>query len=137
MAVKTLKNNSKSKTLEELNKITDRIIGIAIEVHKNLKPGFVERIYEKALKYEFERNNICFECQKQIKVKYKDVELGFQQIDLLIEDEIIIETKVVNEINDIHIAQLLSYLKTMERRLGLILNFAKPTLEIKRVINGF
>ena len=133
--LETLKNDSKS--LGELNKITDRIIGIAIEVHKNLKPGFVERIYEKALKYEFEKNNICFESQKQIKVQYKDVELGFQQIDLLIEDEIIVETKVVNEINDIHIAQLLSYLKTMKRRLGLILNFAKPALEIKRVINGF
>lgn len=109
MTLDTLKNDSKS--LEELNKITDRIIGIAIEVHKNLKPGFVERIYEKALKYEFEKSGICFESQKQIKVQYKDVELGFQQIDLLIEDEIIVETKVVNEINDIHIAQLLSYLK--------------------------
>jgi len=135
MILKTSKNDRKS--LEELNKITDRIIGIAIEVHKNLKPGFVERIYEKALKYELGKNDICFESQKQIKVQYKDIELGFQQIDLLIEDEIIVEAKVVSEINDIHIAQLLSYLKTMKRRLGLLLNFAKPALEIKRVINGF
>ena len=80
---------------------------------------------------------MSFESQKQIKVQYKDVELGFQQIDFLIDDEIVVELKVVNEISDIHIAQLLSYLKTVKRRLGLILNFAKPTLEIKRVINGY
>lgn len=135
--MKNLTNNTTTVTLEELNKVTDKIIGIAIEVHKNLGPGFVERIYEQALRYEFGRSRLSFESQRQIKVQYKNIELGFQQIDFLIDNEIVLELKVVNEISDIHIAQLLSYLKTIKRRLGLILNFAKPTLEIKRVINGF
>lgn len=130
-------SNTKTKSLDELNNITDKVIGIAIEVHKTLGSGFVERIYELALRYEFGNSDLGFELQKQIKVQYKNIELGFQQIDFLIENEIVVELKVVNEINDIHIAQLLSYLKTMNRRLGLVLNFAKPTLEIKRVVNGF
>ena len=122
---------------EQYNRLTDKIIGIAINVHKQLGPGFVERIYQKALVHEFNNNKINFEYEKQIKVKYKNIELGLQQIDFLIDDKVIVETKSVFEINDINVAQILSYLKTYERGVGLILNFAKPRLEIKRVVNNF
>lgn len=125
------------KTREDLNKLTQRIIGIAIEVHKLIGPGFIERIYEQALRREFIKNKVNFESQKQIKIKYKDTELGIQQIDFIIEDEIILEIKAVSQINSIHIAQLISYLKAIERRLGLILNFARDRIEIKRVVNKF
>ena len=97
----------------------------------------MERIYEKALRQEFLRNKINFEFQKQIKVKYKDTELGIQQIDFLIEDEIVLEIKAVSEINNINKAQLISYLKTIDKRVGLVLNFAREKLEIKRVVNKF
>jgi GxxExxY protein len=70
-------------------------------------------------------------------VDYKEVHLGNQRIDFMIEDVIILELKSVSEINNIHMAQLLSYLKSSNKKLGLILNFAKATLDIKRVVNKF
>jgi len=125
------------KKKEELNELTDKIIGAAIEVHKSLGPGFIEKIYEKALKYEFGEKDIKFTNQTEVNVSYKGLDLGKQRIDFLIEDEVIVELKAVSEINDIHLAQILSYLKTIDKRVGLILNFAKGTLDIKRVVNNF
>ncbi|MCK4575375.1 GxxExxY protein, partial [candidate division WOR-3 bacterium] len=95
---------------EQLNKLTEKIIGLAIKVHKKLGPGFVERIYEKALAYEFKKANINFREQVDIKVKYEDIELGYQRVDFIVE-EVIVELKSVSEISEIHEAQLLSYLK--------------------------
>ncbi len=120
---------------EEINELSNRIIGLALEVHKALGPGFVEKIYQKALAYEFKEAKIIFEEQKRIKVNYKGVYLGDQRVDFLVENEIILELKSVSEINEIHEAQLLSYLKTTDKRLGLILNFAKRKLDIKRLVN--
>lgn len=117
--------------------MTDKIIGTAIEIHKSLGPGFVERIYERALMQELNQRNMKFENQKQVYVVYKGSQLGMQRIDFLIEEEIIVELKAVSEINGIHMAQILSYLKAMDKRVGLILNFAKGTLDIKRVVNKF
>lgn len=114
--------------------LTDKIINLAINIHKKLGPGFVEKIYEKVLDYELIKNKIDFERQKLIKVKYENILLGDQRIDFLIEDKIVLELKAVSEINEIHIAQMISYLKTIDKKLGLILNFAKNKLEIKRVI---
>lgn len=124
-------------TANELNKLSERIIGIAIEIHKTLGPGFTEKIYEKALALKFDREKIKYLQQKVIKVKFENTLLGNQRIDFLAENEIILEIKTVNEINEIHKAQILSYLKTTNKKLGLILNFAKGTLEIKRVVNNF
>ena len=115
--------------------LTDKIINLAIKVHKKLGPGFVEKVYEKALAYEFERNNLEFIRQKVIKVKYDDMCLGNQRIDFLIEDKVVVDLKAAVTIIDLYIAQVLSYLKTMDRRVGLLLNFSRPTLQIKRVIN--
>lgn len=118
-----------------IDELSNKIIGIAIEVHKTIGPGFVEKIYERALAYEFQKRKIEFTNQKVIRVRYKEIELGDQRIDFLIEDEIILELKAVSKIDKLHIAQMLSYLKAANKKLGLILNFAKQTLEIKRVIN--
>ena len=113
---------------------TDKIISLAINVHKKLGPGFIEKIYEKALEHEFEKNEINFKKQKQIKVKYDAVLLGNQRLDFLINDEIVVELKAVSEINEIHLAQMISYLKAASMKVGLILNFAKNKLDIKRVV---
>jgi len=121
----------------ELNNLSRRIIGLAINVHKKLGPGFIEKIYEKALAYEFKGQEIKFTNQAIIRVKYNDLFLGNQRVDFMVENEVILELKAVSELNNIHEAQMLSYLKTANKRLGLILNFALATLEIKRIVNNF
>ena len=115
--------------------LSRKIIGAAIEVHRELGPGFLENIYEEALKLEFTEHDLNFESQKEIKVKYLDTVIGSHRLDLLVENRIIVELKTVKELIDIHFAQLRSYLKATGFKVGLLLNFAKPTLEIKRVVN--
>ena len=117
---------------EELSK---KIIGAAIEVHKELGPGFLENIYEEALKLELSEHRLHYDNQKEIKIKYLGVEIGTHRLDLLVENKIIVELKAVKEFADIHFAQLRSYLKATGLKVGLLLNFAKPALEIKRVVN--
>ena len=120
-----------------MNRLTEEIIGLAIKVHKRLGPGFVERIYEQALAYELQRCGIPAVRQKAITVRYEGLDLGAQRVDLLVGEEVIVEIKSVSEFNAIHEAQMLSYLRTADKRVGLILNFAKPTLSIKRMVNRF
>ena len=122
---------------EQLDKLTEKVIGLAIKVHKKLGPGFVEKIYEKALAYEFNKENINCHEQAVIKVGYEDIELGSQRVDFMIEDVVMLELKSVSEISEIHEAQILSYLKTTNCRVGLILNFAKKKLDIKRLVNHY
>ena len=119
----------------KVDEITEAIIGAAIEVHRELGPGFLENIYEEALIVEFAKNDFKFERQKEIKVRYLDVEIGTHRLDLVVENEIVVELKAVKEFSDIHFAQLRSYLKATGLKVGLLLNFGKPTLEIKRIVN--
>jgi GxxExxY protein len=128
---------SSAKTADELNDLSRRIIGIAIEVHKKLGPGFREKIYEEALLKEFETSNIEFAKEKIVRVDYDGQSLGNQRIDLLVDDEVILEIKACTKIIPIHRDQVISYLKTTDKRLGLILNFGRSKLEIKRVVNNF
>ena len=114
--------------------ITDKIIKCAIEVHKTFGPGFVEGIYENALIYELKKNGLRVEQQKLIDVKYKGECVGEHRLDLLVEDTVIVENKTVTEFNDIHFAQILSYLKATEKKIALSLNFADTKIQVKRVI---
>jgi GxxExxY protein len=111
------------------------VIGAAVEVHKELGPGFLESIYEQALKVELSESGLIFDSQKEIKVEYSGVEVGAHRLDLVVEEEIIVELKAVKELSDIHFAQLRSYLKATGMKVGLLLNFSKPTLEVRRVVN--
>ena len=126
-----------AKTAKELNDLSNRIIGIGIDIHKKLGPGFQERIYEEALLKEFKKAAIGFEKQKVVRVDYDGQSLGNQRIDLLADDEIILEIKACTKIIPVHRDQLISYLKTADKRLGLILNFGRSKLEIKRVVHNF
>ena len=128
---------SSVKPADELNDLSYRIIGIAIEVHKKLGPGFQEKIYEQALLKEFEKSSIEFEKQKVVRVDYDGFGLGNQRIDLLVNGKIILEIKTCTKIIPIHRDQVISYLKTADRKLGLILNFGRRKLEIKRVVHNF
>lgn len=118
-----------------LSDLTERIIKVAIDVHKSLGPGFTEKIYQRALYLELKRANLKFSREKKITIMFKKVNLGYDTIDFDVENKVLLELKSVSEINQIHIAQLLSYLKAANRKVGLILNFAKPVLEIKRIAN--
>jgi len=113
--------------------LTGRIIGAAIEVHRQLGPGFVESIYENALTVELRAQSISFLRQLTVPVLYRDLEVGLHKLDLLVENLIVVELKAVKDLNDTHFAVVRSYLRAAGLDHGLILNFAKPTLEIKRV----
>jgi GxxExxY protein len=119
-------------TLEH-EELTGRIIGAAIEVHRQLGPGFIESIYENALFLELRSRQISLQRQLTVPVLYRDVEVGLHKLDLLVEGLIVVELKAVKELNDSHFAIVRSYLRAVGLDHGLILNFAKPTLEIKRV----
>ncbi|NVM20780.1 MAG: GxxExxY protein [Desulfobacterales bacterium] len=131
--IKPVTETEKEKyQFEDLSK---KIIGAAIAVHRELGPGFLESIYEEALKVEFSEHELHFDCQKEIKIEYLGVEVGVHRLDLLVENKIILELKAVAELSDIHFAQIRSYLKATGLKVGLLLNFAKPTLEVRRVVN--
>lgn len=122
--------------IDDKNQITEKIIGCAIEVHKNLGPWLLENIYENALCLEMNNNGIRYEKQKEIIVKYKDCEIGIFRIDLLVEDCIVVELKSVERHDPIFDAQLLSYMKLGNYKLGLLINFNSKLLKegIKRKI---
>ena len=130
--LENVENKKQKYQFEELSK---KIIGAAIEVHRELGPGFLENIYEEAIKIEFSEHNLNYDSQKEIKIKYLETEIGMHRLDLLVENKIIVELKAVKEFTDIHFAQLRSYLKATGLKTGLLLNFSKPTLEIRRVVN--
>ena len=123
------------KQKHDFEVLSENIIGAAIKVHKELGPGFLENIYEEALKIELTESKINFESQKEVKIKYRDTEVGTHRLDMIIENQIIVELKATKELTDVHYAQLRSYLKATGLKIGLLLNFAKPTLEIKRIVN--
>lgn len=115
--------NKLSDIPAEWNALTERVIGCAIEVHRTLGSGLLERLYEEALAYELERAGIPFERQALIRIRYKDVELGDQRVDLLVDGILVIEIKATEGVSDAHLAQLVSYLRSGDIPLGLLINF--------------
>ena len=126
------------KSMEELNKITDAIIGSAIEVHRALGPGLLESAYEACLVYELLQRGYKAEHQIPLPLVYKEVKLdcGYR-LDLLVNDAVIVEVKSVEELAAIHEAQLLSYLKLANCKVGLLINFNVKMVKygIKRLAN--
>lgn len=94
------------QTSHRFDELSNKTIGAAIQVHRELGPGFLESIYEQALRLELVENGIHFDPQKEVKIKYLGVEVGLHRLDLVIEDKIIVELKAVKALNDIHIAQV-------------------------------
>lgn len=108
----------------EINQITEKIIGCAIEVHKILGPGLLESAYEECLAFELSNAGLINERQKPVPVVYKKIKLecGYR-IDILVENTVIIELKTVDAFNPVHEAQILTYMKFAEKRIGLLINF--------------
>ena len=124
-------------TKDELNKISEKIINAAYKVSNALGAGFLEKVYENALAHQLIKDGMRIEQQKPIKVYYDDVVVGDYFAELVAEGAVIVELKVAKNIEDIHLAQTLNYLKATGLKLGLIINFGKPQVEIKRVVNNF
>jgi GxxExxY protein len=130
------KENNESRN--KLDAITYKIIGLAIEVHKQLGPGLLESAYQECLFYEIVNSGLIVEKQKVLPIMYKDIKLNHgYRIDLLIENTIVIELKTVEAFTDVHFAQILTYLKLGNYPLGLLINFDSKILKnnIKRFIN--
>jgi GxxExxY protein len=117
----------------EGEEVTGQIIGAAIEVHRRLGPGFLESVYEKALAIEMDLRGISYERQYAVPVAYRGVEVGAHRLDIFVHGSIVVELKTVTELLNHHFVVVRSYLAAVGQKHGLLLNFAKPTLEVKRV----
>ncbi len=121
---------------DEIGKI---IVNAALQVHKALGPGLLESTYESCLRHELNLNNLKVEFQKGLPVIYKGLKMDIAyRLDLLVEDKVIIEIKSVERLNEIHLAQILSYLKLSDKKLGFLINFNVKLIKdgIKRVANN-
>jgi GxxExxY protein len=121
------------------NELSNKIIGLAIDVHTALGPGLLESAYKECLYYKISKSGLEVQKEKPMPLVYEEVKLecGYR-IDLLIENKLVIEIKSVDALNDIHLAQTLTYMKLGNYKLGLLINFNVTKLKngIKRVING-
>ena len=123
------------------NDLTYQIIGCAYNVHAALGPGLLENAYEACLCYELQQCGLFVEKQKALPLIYNEVnlEIGYR-IDLLVERKVVVEIKAIDLLHDIHLAQILTYLKLSNLRMGLLLNFnvlSMKTGGVKRVVNGY
>src|ERR1035441_5893678 len=122
------------------NVLTDQIIGCAIEVHRHLGPGLLEAVYEECLCYELSQAGLKFQRQVHLPITYKGVKFeSAYKMDLVVEDAIVVEIKAIEEMLPVHSAQLLTYLKSANKRVGLLINFNVPILKsgLKRIVNHY
>lgn len=121
---------------DSLNKLTGRVIGCAIEVHRQLGPGLLESVYDRALCVELAHQGLQFVRQVATPLVYRGTVVGDFRLDFLVESSLVVEVKSVQQMDEVFVSQVLTYLKATDRRLGLILNFHQPTLisGIRRVI---
>jgi len=124
---------------KHLNDLSGKVIGLCIEIHRELEPGLLESAYEECLAYELSNAGLSFERQRSLPVRYKEVQLdcGYR-LDFVVENVLILEVKAVTELHPIHDAQLLTYLKLDKKPLGLLINFNVAALKhgVKRVVCG-
>ena len=114
--------------------LTEKIIKAALKVHRQLGPGFIEKLYQRALEIELTNNKIKVEREKLLKLTYEGVNIGSDKVDFMVEEKVLVELKAVSELSSVHRAQLISYLKASKLRVGLLINFAQIKLQVKRVI---
>jgi len=122
--------------MRDLNTLTETIIGCAIEVHRNLGPGLLESVYDRALCYEIQASGLKCDNQVVVPIAYKGTTLGEHRIDIIVEDSVIVELKAVERMDPVYKAQILSYMRLTSKKLGLLINFNVPYLRdgIQRVI---
>ena len=116
--------------------ITEKVIGAAFEVHKFLGNGFQEVIYQRALAYEMFKAGLGFEREKEQEIYYKDLDepIGARRADFIVEGKILVELKAIIQLEDVHLAQVLNYLKAYKLEVGLLINFGSKSLTFKRLV---
>jgi GxxExxY protein len=119
----------------EINELTHRVIGCAMEVHNNIGNGFQEIIYQRSLAIEFSLKGITFEQEKEMYVLYKGEQVGCGRVDFFIENCLMLEIKAIDKIEDIHKNQAINYLEVYNIADGVLINFGSSSLEFKRVYN--
>jgi GxxExxY protein len=124
------------KTYEEINQITEKIIGCAFKVSNALGAGFLEKVYENALAYELNRAGLKTRQQFSIEVMYDGVIVGDYAADIFVEDCVLVELKTVKQIDENHMAQCMNYLKATGMNICLLFNFANSRLEFKRIVQN-
>lgn len=117
----------------EQEELTGEIIGAAIRVHRELGPGFLESVYEEALCIELTLCGIRYERQVPVEIRYRGQRAGEHRLDLLVEGKVVVELKAVLELQAIYYATVRSYLRATGKSVGLLLNFAAPTVQAKRI----
>ena len=113
--------------------LSEKIINACINVHRELGTGFLENIYHNALKIELDKQNLSYESEKEVIIKYHGTEIGIHRIDLLVENEIIVELKTVEDLSIKYYAQVRSYLKAINKEVGLLVNFTGFCIDVRRV----
>jgi GxxExxY protein len=124
--------------MEEEDRLSEKIIGLAIEVHRQLGPGLLESAYRQCLSYEFQKGGVFVEMEKSMPVLYKEIKIDQRyRIDLLVKNLVVVEVKAIDALTNVHTAQILTYLRLGDYRLGLLINFNVTLLKngIKRIIN--
>ncbi len=119
-----------------IDQISETILASDFQVSNALSVGFLEKVYENALHYELCKRGLGVEQQKAIKVRYDGVDVGEYYADLLVENQVLVELKAVKSCDEIYMAQCLNYLKATGMKMCLLLNFAKPKIDIKRIVHN-
>ena len=117
-----------------LSDLTGKIIGCAMEVHKQLGNGFQEVIYQRALAIEMRYANLSFEREHNMKIYYRNEEIGERRADFFVEGKIMVELKAVIQLEDVHLAQAINYLEAYGLDIGLLINLGNTSLQFKRVM---
>lgn len=116
--------------------LTRKIIGCAMEVHKNLGNGFQEVIYQRALAIEMQIQGLEYSREHEMQIQYKGYEIGTRRVDFFVENVIMVELKAIINLEDVHLAQAMNYVEAYDLEIGLLLNFGSKSLQFKRVHNN-
>lgn len=120
---------------EDINALTHKIIGCAMQVHRVLGNGFQEVIYQRSLAIEMRYAGLEFEREKEMQIYYRDEEVGTRRVDFLVEGKVMVELKAIEKLEDVHKAQAINYCEAYNIADGLLINFGGTSLEFKRVYN--
>jgi GxxExxY protein len=118
----------------EFEELSGKILEAAVAVHRALGAGFLESVYQKAMEVALLHRGLPFQRQKEIHIFFEEEDVGLHRLDLVVGNEIVVELKAVKALDDVHFAQLRSYLKATNLHVGLLPNFNSPTLVIKRIV---
>lgn len=118
----------------EFEPLSGKVIEAALHVHRELGPGFLESIYENAMKVALRKRGLPSVFQAEVRVMFEAEEVGLHRLDLIVDREIVVELKAIKALEDVHFAQVRSYLKATRLHVGLLMNFNSPTLIVKRIV---